>query len=85
MSSFINFKKEAKDDEQFISIKKLLKEKNLNPLKSNDLKFLLSLTLRPKIKKCNYEYLLIFLMKYLNSKNESIFMNFYSNLGNLVN
>ena len=76
MSSFINFKEEAKEDEQFISIKKLLKDKNLNPRKPNDLKYLLSLTLRPAIKKFNFEYLLIFLMKYLNSKNESIFYEF---------
>ena len=76
MSSFINLKEEGKEDEQFISIKKLLKDKNLNPHKSNDLKYLLSLTLRPTIKKFNFEYLIIFLMKYLNSKNESIFYEF---------
>ena len=76
MTSFINFKEEAKEDEQFISIKKLLKDKNLNPHKTNDLKYLLSLTLRPTIKKFNFEYLLIFLMKYLSSKNESIFYEF---------
>ena len=76
MSSFINFKEEAKEDEQFISIKKLLKEKNLDPHKSKDLKYLLSLTLRPMIKKFNFEYLLIFLLKYLNPKNKSIFYEF---------
>ena len=76
MSSLINLKEESKGDEQFISIKKLLKDKNLDPHKSNDLKYLLSLTLRPTIKNFNFEYLLIFLMKYLNSKNESIFYEF---------
>ena len=65
-----------KEDEQFNSIQKFLKDKKLNPKKSNDLKYLLSLTLKPAIKKVNFEYLLIFLLKYLNSENESIFYEF---------
>ena len=65
-----------KEDEQFNNIQKFLKDKKLNPKKSNDLKYLLSLTLKPAIKKVNFEYLLIFLLKYLNSENESIFYEF---------
>ena len=70
-------KKDGKDNEQDKSIKKLLKEKNLNPEQPNDLKYLLSLTLRPKIKKFNFEYLLLFLLKYLNQANESIFYEYF--------
>lgn len=70
-------KKDGKDNEQDKSIKKLLKEKNLNPEQSNDLKYLLSLTLRPKIKKFNFEYLLLFLLKYLNQENETIFYEYF--------
>ena len=70
-------KREGKDNEQDKSIKKLLKEKNLNPEQPHDLKYLLSLTLRPKIKKFNFEYLLLFLLKYLNQANESIFYEYF--------
>ena len=70
-------KKDGKDNEQDKSIKKLLKEKNLNPEQSHDLKYLLSLTLRPKIKKFNFEYLLLFLLKYLNQENETIFYEYF--------
>ena len=70
-------KKDGKDNEQDKSIKKLLKEKNLNPEQPNDLKYLLSLTLRPKIKKFNFEYLLLFLLKYLNQANKSIFYEYF--------
>ena len=70
-------KKDGKDNEQDKSIKKLLKEKNLNPEQPNDLKYLLSLTLRPKIKKFNFEYLLLFLLKYLNQATESIFYEYF--------
>lgn len=48
--SDLNKQKDTIEDEQFNSIKKLLKNKKLNPKKSDDLKYLLSLTLRPKIK-----------------------------------
>ena len=75
MSSLV--KKDGKDNEQDKSIKKLLKEKNLNPEQPNDLKYLLSLTLRPKIKKFNFEYLLLFLLKYLNQATESIFYEYF--------
>ena len=70
-------KKDGKDNEQDKSIKKLLKEKNLNPEQPHDLKYLLSLTLRPKIKKFNFEYLLLFLLKYLNQENETIFYEYF--------
>ena len=70
-------KKDGKDNEQDRSIKKLLKEKNLNPEQPHDLKYLLSLTLRPKIKKFNFEYLLMFLLKYFNQANESIFYEYF--------
>ena len=70
-------KKDGKDNEQDKSIKKLLKEKNLNPERPHDLKYLLSLTLRPKIKKFNFEYLLLFLLKYLNQATESIFYEYF--------
>jgi len=70
-------KKDGKDNEQDKSIKKLLKEKNLNPEQPHDLKYLLSLTLRPKIKKFNFEYLLLFLLKYLNQANETIFYEYF--------
>lgn len=76
MSNLYKHKENIKEDEQFNSIKKLLKDKKLNPKKSNDLKYLLSLTLKPEIKNFNFEYLLIFLLKYLNSSNESIFYEF---------
>ena len=76
MSNLYKQKENIKEDEQFNSIKKLLKDKKLNPKKSNDLKYLLSLTLKPEIKNFNFEYLLIFLLKYLNSSNESIFYEF---------
>ena len=73
-----NIKKESKkDDEQYKSIKKLLKGKNLNPKKANDLKTLLDLTLNPEIKKFNFEYLLNFLLKYMNSENEYLFYEYF--------
>ena len=70
-------KKDGKDNEHDKSIKKLLKEKNLNPEHPDDLKYLLSLTLRPKIKKFNFEYLLLFLLKYLNQSNQPIFYEYF--------
>ena len=76
--SKLNIKKEnKKDDEQYKSIKKLLKGKNLNPKKANDLKTLLDLTLNPEIKKFNFEYLLNFLLKYMNSENEYLFYEYF--------
>ena len=68
---------DTKEDNQYNSIKQLLKNKNLNPKKNNDLKYLLSLTLRPAIKDFNFEYLIIFLLQYLNSSNKSIFYEFF--------
>lgn len=76
--SKINTKKESKkDDEQYNSIKKLLKGKNFNPKKVNDLKALLDLTLNPEIEKFNFEYLLNFLLKYINSENEYLFYDYF--------
>lgn len=66
------------DTEQKISIKKLLKDRNLNPNKSEDLKYLLSLSLLPKINKYkfNFKSLLSYLLKYKNPKNDSVFNDF---------
>ena len=74
--SHLNNCKDIKEYEDYNSIKKLLKQKNLNPKKPNDLKYLLSLTLRSSIKKYNLDYLLNYLLKYLNSSNKSIFYEF---------
>ena len=76
MSNFDTIKKESKEDDQYNNIKKLLKEKNLNLKDIKDLKYLLSLTLESKIRKFNFEYLLSFLLKYLEPENESIFYEF---------
>ena len=76
MSYSYKQKDNIKEEEQFNSINKWLKDKKLNPKKSNDLKYLLYLTLKPEIKKFNIDYLLIFLSKYLNSENDSIFYEF---------
>lgn len=66
------------DTEQKTSIKKLLKDRNLNPNKSEDLKYLLSLSLLPKINKYkfNFKSLLSYLLKYKNPKNDSVFNDF---------
>ena len=77
MSNLNKHKIDEKEIEQYNSIKKLLKDKKLNPKIPNDLKYLLSLTLRPKLKKFHSEYLLNFLLKYLNSSNESIFYEYF--------
>ena len=65
--------------EQKTSIKKLLKDKNLNPEKSDDLKYLLSLSLLPKINKYkfNFKSLISFLLKFRNLQNELIFYDFF--------
>ena len=76
MSNINKQKESIKEDEQFNSIKKLLKDKKLNPKNSSDLKYLLSLTLKPAIKKFNFEYLIIFLLKFLNPENQSIYYEF---------
>jgi ankyrin repeat protein len=67
------------DSDQRASIKKLLKEKNLNPKNSEDLKYLLSLTLLPKINKYkfNFNSLISLLLKYKTPKNEGIFYDFF--------
>ena len=67
------------DSEQRASIKKLLKEKKLNPKNSEDLKYLLSLTLLPKINKYkfNFNSLISLLLRYKTPKNEEIFYNFF--------
>ena len=67
------------DSEQRASIKRLLKEKKLNPKNSDDLKYLLSLTLLPKINKYkfNFNSLISLLLNYKTLKNEGIFYNFF--------
>ena len=88
MSRPNSFKKTSKENEIFTNIISLLKEKNLNPKKTNDLKYLLSLTINPSIKSFNLEYLLLFLLRYLNSENEPIFYeNFFQSceIGKLQN
>ena len=77
MSKPNSFKEISKKNDQFSNIKALLKDKNLNPNKVNDLKNLLSLTLDPIMKRFNFKYLLIFLLKYLNAENESIFYEYF--------
>ena len=77
MSRPNSFKKASKENEIFQNIISLLRDKNLNPCKTKDLKYLLSLTINPSIKSFNLEYLLLFLLRYLNSENEQIF---YENL-----
>ena len=65
--------------EQKTTIKKLLKEKNLNAKNDKDLKYLLSLTLLPKINKykINFKSLISFLFKYKTTKNENLFYDFF--------
>jgi len=67
------------DTEQKTSIKKLLKEKNLNPKRSEDLKYLLSLSLLPKMNKFNFNFhsLISLLLKYKTAQNEPIFYDFF--------
>ena len=69
----------SNDFEQRALIKKLLKEKKLNPKNSEDLKYLLSLTLLPKINKYkfNFNSLISLLLNYKTQKNEEIFYNFF--------
>ena len=88
MSRPNSFKNTTKENDLIINIISLLKEKNLNPSKTKDLKYLLSLTVNPDIKKINLEYLLIFLLKYLSPENEQLFYeNFFQSceLGKLHN
>ena len=77
MSIINNAKEEIKHSEQYKNIKQLLKDKNLNPKNSKDLKYLLNLTLRKGIKKFNLDYLLIFLLKFFNKENEKIFYEYF--------
>ena len=74
-----NSKDNSIDSEQRASIKKLLKEKKLNPKNSEDLKYLLSLTLLPKINKYkfNFNSLISLLLNYKTPKNEEIFYDFF--------
>ena len=88
MSRPNSFKKTCKEKEIFTNIVSLLKDKNLNPNKTNDLKYLLSLTINPDIKSFNIEYLLLFLLRYINLDNEPIFIeNFFQSceIGKLQN
>ena len=75
-----SFKENKKEIQNFSSIKSLLQEKNLNPKEINDLKYLLSLTINPDLKRFNLfkmDCLLIFLLKYLSSNTLSIFTEFF--------
>ena len=56
MSSINHSIESSTDTEQKTSIKILLKEKNLNPKKSEDLKYLLSLSLIPKKNKFKFNF-----------------------------
>ena len=79
MSSMNQSQESSTSSEQKTSIKKLLKEKNLNPKCSKDLKYLLSLSLLPKINKFNFNFhsLISLLLKYKTAKNEPIFYDFF--------
>jgi len=75
-----SFKENKKEIQNYSNIKSLLKEKNLNPKEINDLKYLLSLTINPDLKRFNLfkmDCLLIFLLKYLSSNTLSIFTEFF--------
>ena len=74
-----SFKENNKEIQSFSNIKNLLKEKNLNPKEINDLKYLLSLTINPDLKRFNLfniDCLLIFLLKYLSPITLPIFTEF---------
>ena len=79
MSSMNQSQESSTDTEQKTSIKKLLKEKNLNPKRSEDLKYLLSLSLLPKMNKFNFNFhsLISLLLKYKTAQNEPIFYDFF--------
>lgn len=76
-------KRSSKEINNNSKIKKLLKERNLNPKKSKDLKYLLSLTINPDFKKynsyinINFDCLLNFLLNYLNPNTLPIFTEFF--------
>lgn len=75
-----SFKENKKEIQNYSNIKSLLKEKNLNPKEINDLKYLLSLTINPDLKRFNLfkmDCLLIFLLKYLSPNTLSIFTEFF--------
>ena len=74
-----SFKISNKEIHNSSSIKNFLKEKNLNPKEIKDLKYLLSLTINPNLKKfsCNnLESLLVFLLNYLNQDTLPLFTEF---------
>ena len=77
MSRPNSFKNTSKENDLIINIVSLLKDKNLNPSKNKDLKYLLSLTINPDIKAINLEYLLVFLLKYLSPENETLFYEYF--------
>ena len=79
MLSMNQSQESSTDTEQKTSIKKLLKEKNLNPKRFEDLKYLLSLSLLPKMNKFNFNFhsLISLLLKYKTAQNEPIFYDFF--------
>jgi ankyrin repeat protein len=73
MSRPNSFKRTSLENEIFQNIISLLKYKNFNPSKEEDLKELLSMAIDPSTKSINSEYLLLFLLRHINSENEHIF------------
>ena len=68
-----SFKRTSSENEIFQNLISLLKYKNYNPNKEEDLKELLSMAIDPSTKSINSEYLLLFLLRHINSENEHIF------------
>ena len=77
MSKNDSLNESSKEDIQFNNIKKLLKDKNLNPKNIEDLQTLLNFTINPKYKKFNFEELIDFLLNYYTSENVSIFYKYF--------
>ena len=73
MSRPNSFKRTSSENEIFQNLISLLKYKNYNPNKEEDLKELLSMAIDPSTKSINSEYLLLFLLRHINSENEHIF------------
>ena len=65
------------DDLNYNTMKKLLKEQNLNPENNDHLKYLLSLTLKEEQMDFNFQYLLQYLLKFKNEQNINIFYEFF--------
>ena len=68
---------ENNDDQNFKTIKKLMKNKNINLNNDNHLKYMLSLTLKDEQKDIDFQYLLCFLLNYRNIKNDFLFYEYF--------